>query len=92
MHHKDGWETLVELFLSGLADNKRGASARTAEAFGVTLAHVSKWKMPKEKGGLGGDIPHRLKPRALQLSHEKNLGITAAEILLGGRPKAKASA
>lgn len=45
----------------------------------ATPGAVIRWRMPKEKGGTGGAIPHWHIPKLLADARAKELGMTAAD-------------
>jgi hypothetical protein len=87
MHHvgKPDRIPLAELVVRQIGGEKHGAATKTAQALGIRLTDVSKWKAPKEKKGFGGDIPHSLHEKILDLAKERNLDITAEDLVRGYR-------
>lgn len=85
MHPKEKRITLAELVINAFGGDGRGAKTRTARALGIDLAQVSKWGMTRAQKGFGGDVQRWLKPQILEIAKERNLDITAEDLVRGYR-------
>ncbi|TBY40865.1 hypothetical protein E0H54_31750 [Rhizobium leguminosarum bv. viciae] len=50
-----------------------------AEITGVSVHTVMRWRMPKEKGGTGGVVPHWHIPAILHAAKERGIELTPAD-------------
>lgn len=44
---------------------------------------ISRWRQPKEKGGMEGRVPSAVQPVLLSLAKEKGVHLTAHDLVLG---------
>lgn len=60
-----------------------GGVRATARAIGRDKSSVSVWRASKDKKGTGGLIPHKAQALILKVAREKNLDITAEDLIVG---------
>jgi len=56
-----------------------------ARAIGRCPASVSRWKEPKSKRGLDGNVPHAVQRKILELAKAFDLDITPDDLIHGRR-------
>ena len=60
-----------------------GGVRALARLLGKDPSTVHRWKMPPDKGGLGGRIPSTAQGRLLDLARERGVELTPAELISG---------
>jgi len=60
-----------------------GGVRATARAIGRDHSSVQAWKKPRSKKGTDGQVPRKAQVLILNLAKERELDITASDLLLG---------
>jgi hypothetical protein len=55
----------------------------TARAIGRDPSSVVKWPMPRSRKGSDGKVPHRAQPLILRAAEERELDLTAQDLIVG---------
>lgn len=59
-----------------------GGAKAVAEIAGVDISRVTRWRLPKARGGTGGSIPQRHIPRLLEHAQKSVIPLTADDFFL----------
>ncbi len=60
-----------------------GGVRKTARALGVRPSTVCRWRMPRERGGMEGNVPSSAARKILRVARERGLALTAEDLLFG---------
>jgi hypothetical protein len=63
---------------------------KTARVLGYDPTAISKWRVPKERKGCGGEVPRSAQKKILEKAREMNLDITAEDLIFGREIEAEA--
>lgn len=61
--------------------NRLGGLTKVAEVCDVNISTVQRWRMPREKGGTGGFIPHWYVHRLLEAASERGLPLNPVDFM-----------
>lgn len=60
-----------------------GGVRALARLLGKDPSTVTRWRQPKDKGGMDGRVPSAMQPVLLGLAKEKGVQLTATDLVLG---------